>query len=53
MQYQSFYVNFYIKLETNLGESEFSGVLTVKTLDEDSEVGHFGDEIKGKIFLLD
>jgi len=38
-----------VKLETNLGESEFSGVLTVKTLDEDSEVGHFGDEIKDNL----
>jgi hypothetical protein len=35
-------------VETNLGQSEFSGVLSVNTLDEESEVGHFGDTIKGK-----
>eukprot|EP00091_Calanus_sinicus_P010798 TRINITY_DN2483_c0_g1_i1.p1 TRINITY_DN2483_c0_g1~~TRINITY_DN2483_c0_g1_i1.p1 ORF type:complete len:337 (-),score=59.45 TRINITY_DN2483_c0_g1_i1:51-1061(-) len=35
-----------VKVETNLGQSEFSGVLRVTTLDDESEVGHFGDEIK-------
>ena len=40
---------------TNLGESTYSGVLTVKTLDEKGEIGHFADEVQGAmntIFLL-
>jgi len=38
-----------VKLETDLGESSFSGVLTFKTLDEKSDVGHFGDEVKEEL----
>eukprot|EP00090_Calanus_glacialis_P025283 TRINITY_DN39463_c0_g1_i1.p1 TRINITY_DN39463_c0_g1~~TRINITY_DN39463_c0_g1_i1.p1 ORF type:complete len:776 (-),score=173.20 TRINITY_DN39463_c0_g1_i1:38-2143(-) len=38
-----------VKVETNLGQSEFSGVLNVITLDEESEVGHFGDTIKDEL----
>jgi len=38
-----------VKVETNLGQSEFSGVLNVRTLDDESEVGHFGDTIKDEL----
>jgi len=35
-----------VKVITELGESQFSGVLNVKTLDDKSDVGHFVDEVK-------
>merc|ERR1719430_2164804 len=38
-----------VKLITDLGESAYSGVLTVKTLDDKGEVGHFADEVKGQL----
>jgi len=38
-----------VKLITDLGESTYSGVLTVKTLDEKGEIGHFADEVQGQL----
>jgi len=37
---------FKIQVVTDLGQSEFSASLVVKTKDEESEIGHFGDEVK-------
>merc|ERR1711892_267763 len=37
---------FKIQVMTDLGQSEFSASLVVKTKDEESEIGHFGDEVK-------
>eukprot|EP00092_Neocalanus_flemingeri_P019418 GFUD01021033.1.p1 GENE.GFUD01021033.1~~GFUD01021033.1.p1 ORF type:complete len:1054 (-),score=234.72 GFUD01021033.1:7-3144(-) len=40
---------FKVQVVTNLGQSEFSASLVVKTQDEESEIGHFGDEVKERL----
>ena len=42
----------YFQLETNEGNSDFSSLLAVKTLDDESDLGKFEDEVMGEEVVL-
>ena len=50
---QSINRNIWLQVVTNEGTSEFSQLLTIRTMTDETDLGKFEDQVKGKLYFPD